>query len=247
MRNMIKALLVVTLIVPTLAMANIVSSKHDLASNNASATVKATAASAFNQTCAFCHTPHHAKNANTLLLWNRQYSANQTWGSLLNTTNGTGLPQTASAIQAPSQACLSCHDGQTNIGSLLNIGGSASVVPMLGTNANGSMLVASADYIGQSLNGNHPISVPYGVNGTVYNSITSKALTTDFKSVSSSCTGSSFCTTGTGGGGIPLFGASTTTVGIECTSCHDPHQTVNGTFLRLSTTSSSICVACHNK
>ncbi len=34
---------------------------------------------------------------------------------------------------------------------------------------------------------------------------------------------------------------------IECTSCHDPHLTTNGRFLRVTLTGSQICLTCHNK
>jgi predicted CXXCH cytochrome family protein len=42
-----------------------------------------------------------------------------------------------------------------------------------------------------------------------------------------------------------LFGSSTDTV--ECASCHDPHLTDNGHFLRVDNGGSVICLDCHNK
>lgn len=34
---------------------------------------------------------------------------------------------------------------------------------------------------------------------------------------------------------------------VECASCHDPHQSVNPTFLRVPNTNSAVCLACHDK
>lgn len=34
---------------------------------------------------------------------------------------------------------------------------------------------------------------------------------------------------------------------VECASCHDPHTSVNPTFLRIANTGSAVCLACHIK
>jgi predicted CXXCH cytochrome family protein len=34
---------------------------------------------------------------------------------------------------------------------------------------------------------------------------------------------------------------------VECASCHDPHLTDNGKFLRADNTNSDLCLACHDK
>jgi len=34
---------------------------------------------------------------------------------------------------------------------------------------------------------------------------------------------------------------------VECGSCHDPHSSVNNTFLRVSNTGSGVCLSCHVK
>ncbi len=35
---------------------------------------------------------------------------------------------------------------------------------------------------------------------------------------------------------------------LECTACHDPHrQSANGSYLRLSTAGSALCLTCHDK
>jgi predicted CXXCH cytochrome family protein len=34
---------------------------------------------------------------------------------------------------------------------------------------------------------------------------------------------------------------------VECASCHDPHESVNATFLRINNAGSAVCLACHDK
>lgn len=34
---------------------------------------------------------------------------------------------------------------------------------------------------------------------------------------------------------------------VECASCHDPHNSTNPTFLRISNAQSAVCLTCHNK
>jgi len=34
---------------------------------------------------------------------------------------------------------------------------------------------------------------------------------------------------------------------VECSSCHEPHDNVNGKFLRISNAASELCRGCHNK
>jgi len=34
---------------------------------------------------------------------------------------------------------------------------------------------------------------------------------------------------------------------VQCASCHDPHTSTQGAFLRVSMTGSALCFACHTK
>jgi predicted CXXCH cytochrome family protein len=252
MRNLVKTLAVVAIIAPTFAMAAISGSLHDLSPGNVNANVKSAAVGAggTDQLCIFCHTPHRAGVTN--LLWNR-YSASVTakWNSTTNkTTAGTPLPTTVANIGLPSKACLSCHDGSVAIGAVTNFGGTARTITMQGTFQTGGQLNSgSANLLGVNLDGNHPVSVPYGA-GNTYNGSASAALSGDFQTagVGVACSGAAFCASASGTGKqIPLYGAGSGTLGIECTSCHDPHLTTNGKFLRVSNNASALCLACHVK
>jgi hypothetical protein len=74
----------------------------------------------FQQVCVYCHTPHGANTDVGLPLWNRTIKATTytTYGSpsLTNTT--------VTQPGANSLACLSCHDGQTAVDSVINMPGS---------------------------------------------------------------------------------------------------------------------------
>jgi predicted CXXCH cytochrome family protein len=243
MRNLMKSLLVVALMVPALASATITLSKHNLSTGGSGIVKNVTT----NQVCVFCHTPHRA--AATVLLWNRNTTLAATGWAVGNTSNGTPLPQQAN-LQSASLVCLSCHDGVNALGSLTNVNGASATYLFTGNadvSAGGVLTNTGYAYIGTNLNKNHPISIPYGGQGA-YAAATagSKTVAGDFFAAQATCIGSSYCAGGTNGNLIPLYGTNGN-LGVECSSCHDPHSTVNSFFLRVSTSASALCVACHNK
>lgn len=77
----------------------------------------------YGEVCVYCHTPHGANNAIAAPLWNRTIKATnyQTYDELGTTT----LTQAVTSTPGPnSLTCLSCHDGQTAIDSIINMPGS---------------------------------------------------------------------------------------------------------------------------
>lgn len=75
----------------------------------------------YGEVCVYCHTPHGANTKVSVPLWNRtiQSTTYTTYNQL-----GTGtLTQTVSQPGAASLSCLSCHDGQTAIDSIINMPG----------------------------------------------------------------------------------------------------------------------------
>ena len=78
----------------------------------------------YGEVCVYCHTPHGANQANGLVapLWNRTIKATvyTTYADLGTTTLSQELVQPGSA----SLTCLSCHDGQTAVDSIVNMPGS---------------------------------------------------------------------------------------------------------------------------
>ena len=76
----------------------------------------------YAEVCVYCHTPHGANSNLPLPLWNRTIKATTyvTYAQL-----GTAsLTQTVVQPGANSLACLSCHDGQVAVDSVINMPGS---------------------------------------------------------------------------------------------------------------------------
>ena len=91
------------------------------------------------EVCVYCHTPH---SANTTVaaapLWNRTMKATsyQTY-DLLNTASMT-QPVTQPGVN--SLTCLSCHDGQTAVDSIINMPGSGRQLQSQETTENAAFL-----------------------------------------------------------------------------------------------------------
>lgn len=217
---------------------------HDFSANSSNTTTVGV--------CTFCHTPHRA--VQTRLLWNHTLSANTFTWDVTTTTGGTTFPTISPGWQGPSKFCLSCHDGSVAIGDVAwfraapRTGGSA----INSTTHNGDIYQIATT--GGSMAGNHPVAHPFPFNGSgsTYNSVS---------------TGSAAIQSGWRAdptvSGIRLFvensgnvsaGTAVGSTGIECSSCHDPH---NGSavedvyFLRGSidgdSASNYICLKCHAK
>lgn len=89
-------------------------SKHDFGATSA-ATVKA---SAEDQRCVFCHTPHNATPAAPL--WNKTLSEGFTYQLYGSSTMKAVLSQPQAGDT--SKLCLSCHDGTVALGDTVNNG-----------------------------------------------------------------------------------------------------------------------------
>ena len=211
----------VVMMVPSLALAGIQGSKHDLTYVNNTVYTSDTDA----ELCKFCHIPHNART-DSAALWNRNDPSTTTLSYSDNTTvAGTVLP---SVMGGPSLRCFTCHDGSSDIGLTYN---GVNDFSMTGTDGDGSLTAASRGNIDATgMNGNHPVSVAYG-DGSTYNGTT--GTTSGYNVASSVNLGK-------------LYG-SATNWGIECGSCHEPHDTSNGFFLRADNGSSDLCLDCHNK
>ncbi|MEO5660014.1 MAG: cytochrome c3 family protein [Polaromonas sp.] len=76
----------------------------------------------YGEVCVYCHTPHGADTNTTVPLWNRTTLA--TTYKTYNELKTSSLTQTVSQPGANSLSCLSCHDGQTAMDSVINMPGS---------------------------------------------------------------------------------------------------------------------------
>ncbi|OGT04398.1 MAG: hypothetical protein A2143_07660 [Gallionellales bacterium RBG_16_57_15] len=77
----------------------------------------------YEEVCVYCHTPHGANQTATAPLWNRTIKVTnyQTYNELGTTSLTQDVADTPGGA---SLACLSCHDGQTAIDSIINMPGS---------------------------------------------------------------------------------------------------------------------------
>ena len=215
--------------------------------------------------CTFCHTPHKA--ASTLLLWNHTMSkATFSW-DVAATTAGTALPGfVGNTYKGPSAKCLSCHDGSVAVGDIgwfnqatrtgtANINGfKVGDAGGMGNDSNGNPIAVVGGNKGD-MTGTHPVAIPYPLNGApnVYNGSTTGArlATNDFVA---DPTANNMRLYSDVGGGMIVGKIQPGKTGIECSTCHDPHNKASrgdmflrGSMIGSTQSSGYICLQCHVK
>jgi doubled CXXCH motif protein len=199
--------------------------------------------------CTFCHTPHKALQ--TLLLWNHTLSTNTFTWDVPATTAGTKFPSfKGDTYKGPTAKCLSCHDGSVAIGDVAWFGEGKPAAP-LDTTKHGSGDVFNIGF-GGNMAGNHPVAMPYPFNNAknTYNGTTTgdAAVLTEWQPTPLT----PVRIFNDDGSGNITAGAVTLKTGIECSSCHDPHNkaAVDDLFLRGTiggNDTNYICLKCHIK
>ncbi|NKE66832.1 cytochrome c3 family protein [Ramlibacter sp. RBP-2] len=177
-----------------------------------------------NQICIYCHAPHNNYNAAGTLLWNRAYAGAAAYTLY---TSGT-MNATAPQPNTVSKVCLSCHDGTTAIDAFGGAAGNAATIFAAGAKAN----------LATDLSNDHPISILY----------TAGTADPDLHLTSNTATIGA-----TAGRPISdlLYGSGATAT-VECSSCHDVHNSTRNTaetdkLLKITSSGSAICLACHKK
>jgi cytochrome c553 len=187
--------------------------KHNLSSANTGVKFQAVATPGDperrdTQVCTFCHTPHNS--APQTVLWNRK-DPTTTFGryssaSLVirgNTEAKYGEPNGSSRL------CLSCHDGVTALGDVLN-------GPLIDFGANDKITgIAKFDANKVKL-GHHPVSFVY--NATVASALAGKAA--PYNGTYTVPTGPPWPNN------VQLFAVTDRNKKewMQCATCHDPHQ-----------------------
>lgn len=199
--------------------------------------------------CTFCHTPHRALS--TPLLWNHKLSVNTFSWDVPATTAGTTFPTfKGDTYKGPTAKCLSCHDGSVAVGDIAWWNGGVPGAPL-------DMTKHDTDVYNVGLNGNlagnHPVAMPFPYNntGSTYNGVTTGrgAVLTEWQSDPTTLNIRLFHDDGTGN---ITAGPVLARTGIECSSCHDPHNkaSVDTFFLRGRLSGSDttyLCQKCHIK
>jgi hypothetical protein len=206
--------------------------------------------------CTFCHTPHRALS--TLLLWNHTLStATYSW-DVPKTTAGTTFPTfKGDTYNGPTAKCLSCHDGSVAIGDVAWFGEGKPAAPLDTTKHvwPSPFNIGATDGILGNMKGNHPVAMPYanwnGAGGSTYNTVTTGAAITSGEWQTNPETLNIRIFNDDGTGNIIAGGVEKKT-GIECSSCHDPHNkaSVDDLFLRGTIGGNDlnyICLKCHIK
>ena len=208
--------------------------------------------------CTYCHTPHKALS--TLLLWNHTLSANTFSWDVAKTTAGTDFPAIAGGTyKGPTAKCLSCHDGSVAIGDIAwfkeapHTGVAANNPFKIGGVGDTAMLITKVQG-GGDMSGNHPVAMPYALGNAAntYNGSTSgSGLVLTEWVANPAAPIRLFNDDGTG---VISAGAVAGKTGIECSSCHDPHNkaATEDYFLRGKLTGSTaasgyLCLQCHIK
>jgi hypothetical protein len=214
--------------------------------------------------CTFCHTPQRA--IGTRLVWNHTLSTNTfSWSDASTTTGGTTLRSITPTSQGASVRCLSCHDGTVAIGDVAMFDGQ----PRNGANAlnamkmrdvpgevNNQFVITGGGSGGADLKGNHPVGIPFPFNNAPsnYNGINTGPAV-DLAEWRSDPTANGIRLFHDAGAGAIGAGPAVGRTGIECSSCHDPHNgksvpSGSALFLRGNIGGSGpdyLCGKCHKK
>lgn len=217
--------------------AGVQGTKHDL-STGGPGPIKSAVVGGTSETCVFCHTPHSAASIANAPLWNKDFNpsldptpAYEVYDS--DVLNALGYPNadkpltSLRAVHIKTRLCLSCHDGTIALGKLANLpSGLGSDIPMLGTTGTTDVPYAmpheATGYIGVKLQDDHPVAIQY-TNAN------------DSELAASPV-----------GGKVKVEGPESGMFFVECTSCHDPHNSTNRKFMVDTNVGSNICKSCHN-
>ena len=214
------------------------------------------------RTCVFCHTPHNAQAADSLVpLWNHAQTTlpvmnPYVWAAPTNAK----IAINSDPLVGPSRLCMACHDGSTAVDShgSANAGATSGSTPMTAsyTDALGN---TAKRYI-TDLTVTHPIGFQYADAVAARGSELVPA-TSSFLAPMTPAQSASFVTAGAGVNRVTqtngkkiqdtLYGGFMT-----CATCHDVHNSVNAVpqaghnynyFLYAQEEGSAICLSCHVK
>lgn len=227
---------------------SIVDSKHNLSASGPGS-IRATAE---QEVCIFCHTPHQARAVQPL--WNRNVPVNS-----YRVYSSTTLDAKPGQPTGTSKLCLSCHDGTVAVGSVLSrnmtigMAGGATVIPP-----------GAKGHIGTDLSDDHPISFPYDTQlaakdgrlkdpGTLPTNLRLDA------SKNMQCSTCHDAHDNSNGHFLVMKNEQsqlcnschtiqTTNIATHttCISCHQNHSAPSGPELLAAKTPSETCTSCHN-
>lgn len=255
------------------ALTGISNTKHNLTSTGTGPNKQTST----EQICVFCHTPHAANTSVEAPLWNKGLpsASGYTTYSTANSSTIDGEVLGVGSVSAACLSCHDGTQAMDNLVNApgsgnYNSGGANQAYVWT---AGGEMIGAAGNSIanlGQNLRNDHPIGIQYcggGITGTG-TTVNGTCRDTDFTSSTGGLKTKTI-------NSAQVFWIDTSTVdnvrsksdiilytrdfsggsvkgpSVECASCHDPHVEPKGTdgisFMRVTTSGSKICLACHTK
>jgi len=246
MKKVLILTLAISLIVAGIALATVVSTKHDMRPGSSPTGAKATGATT-SQVCVFCHHPHRGQNAvvSAALLWNisdastiyQTYAATSTITSIgiQNPGDNVGAQDSTLTPSVYTLLCMGCHDGGGSTNSFIRgtVDGTLGSFPTL----------TGLPNLGSTLGDDHPVDFVYPASAGDVKPASGSDVIGNLTSVV-----------------YPLFsnGAASNQYTMQCATCHDVHngQSLNVQFMRDKLAGGStyaggvivnsrICVDCH--
>lgn len=265
----------VATLVPTDAAAQIATSKHNLGTSGNNVTNSTFSGTA--EICVFCHTPHGANTAVAAPLWNKTVPASSyTTYSTGNSASIDGDVAPVGSVSLACLSCHDGSLAIATMINQPGSGGynpAGAVMTGTWTSGSGNVDVATGRMaanritnLDTNLVNDHPIGIGYCgstvapaaaaplvcgdadfnapvstvVNGTRVWFVEGPATAIPAPDTIRQKTDLLLYTRG--GGATPDLLPR-----VECASCHDPHNTTNGTFLRRTNAGSGLCLTCHVK
>ena len=215
-------LILAAMLMATPALALIDNSGHDIPSSIGGG------AGATDEICVFCHTPHGANTAfSGGPLWNRSTPGGGLTGVYTSATLNATIDTDYTKIDAA--ACISCHDGTLSLNALQNPPNTG----FLGANyASNLTTINSNAVLGLNMSNDHPVNFDYnavmqGGTGSVDAEIEPYA---NLAAVIQN--------------GFKKVGATNI---MQCSTCHDVHNTVGNDLILIDNHGSNLCRECHIK
>ncbi|MBF0330066.1 MAG: cytochrome c3 family protein [Nitrospirae bacterium] len=192
-------------------------------------------------------------------LWNRSLQSLNTY-SMYDSPTLSAHPGAGTVPSTVSLMCLGCHDGISSYAGsespaqskhvLLNIGGSKFTMNIAGGYDADSNVNCRGCHDSMATNQNLKMGWWYNDGLGIYEKDTASGIDlTDDHPISVSYTaaatakaGQFVAASGQLVGTLPLYNSK-----VECATCHDPHKTTNGYFLRTTNAGSALCLTCHIK
>ena len=245
-------------IATSVVFAGIATTKHNLSSTGGQ-TIRSTTVT---QICVFCHTPHSSTKDGPL--WNHSLSS-ATYSVRSEASGYYGDPWRVTQAGQPdgsSRLCLGCHDGTVALGLLVNTPGSeANPVAMTQTympcgptdyTCLGTNFVSSGKHLDGFGYGDHLVSIEYDT--ALANAVQAKCgidvtySIIDPVAIPSTDPVKLYATNHSNGlPGPDTPGSAGARLGVQCRSCHDPHDNTNLKFLVKGSPTDwdPLCNTCH--